>query len=267
MKKVISILILVLHCVILNAEQQDNAVAPPRTPEQEAFLQTNKMQQELGLSAEQSKVIYEINLRHARERQTSTSRSEALKRVKNKDQELQRALTPAQYDRLQEKRFDENPAQIPVSSIINGRTRTITNPQLIESGRVVAPESAARSSSRSSSESIRIESTGRTSNPTTNRNAIPGNNSASTQQRGTTTGTREASPATQQTTLPRGTTPTNETRRTIPEGTHYVPPRQTTIPATSRQETMSRPASTSTGGTSSGGSRSSSGSASSGARR
>ena len=263
MKKLISILILVIHCIVLTAEQQDNAVAPPRTPEQEALLQTKKMQQELGLTTEQSKAIYEINLRHARERQSSTSRSEALQRVKNKEQELQRALTPAQYDRLQEKRYDENPAQISASSIINARTRTITNPHVIEGGRVVAPESAARRSSGTTNSVSRDGSSPvRTASPSTNRGTIPGSSTSSARQRETTNEVREAGSAIR--TVPRSSTsPTTDTRRTVPEGTRYVPARQATTPVNNRQETSSRPPTTS----SSGESRSSAGSSSSGGRR
>ena len=63
---------------------QENTSAPQRTPEQEALKQTDKLQQELNLSTEQAKQIYDINLRYARERQASNKRSEAVERMKNK---------------------------------------------------------------------------------------------------------------------------------------------------------------------------------------
>ena len=104
--------ILLLSCILLSANNntQENAPAPSRTPEQEAALQTQKMQQELNLTQEQSQAIYEINLKHARERQVSKSRSEALERVRNKDAEMREVLTRDQYIRLQDKRYDRYPS-------------------------------------------------------------------------------------------------------------------------------------------------------------
>lgn len=167
-------------------------MAPPRTPEQEASLQTTKMRQELGLSAGQAQEVYEINLRHARERQASTSRSEALKRVKNKEQELQRVLSPRQFDRLQEMRYD-HPASTSIDASVNGRTRPITNPQRVESGRVVP----AREGNQPSTSTRRPINT----NPSDSRNTP-------TYQRG-----REVSPATRN----------SDSRRSVPEGTRYIP--------------------------------------------
>jgi hypothetical protein len=104
--------ILLISCFWLGANNntQENATAPSRTPEQEAALQTQKMQQELNLSQEQIQTIYDINLRHARERQVSKSRSEALQRVKNKDAEMREVLTRDQYIRLQDKRYERYPS-------------------------------------------------------------------------------------------------------------------------------------------------------------
>lgn len=93
-----------------NINTQENATAPSRTPEQEAALQTQKMQQELDLNQEQIQAIYDINLKHARERQVSKSRSEALQRVKNKDAEMREVLTRDQYIRLQDKRYERYPS-------------------------------------------------------------------------------------------------------------------------------------------------------------
>jgi len=50
------------------------------------------------------------NLKHARERQVSKSRSEALQRVKNKDAEMREVLTRDQYIRLQDKRYERYPS-------------------------------------------------------------------------------------------------------------------------------------------------------------
>lgn len=85
---------------------QENAVVLQRTPEQEADKQTEKLQQELNLSSEQARQVYEINLRYARERRISNKRSEALERTRNKNIEIQRILSPDQNDRLQSKRYE-----------------------------------------------------------------------------------------------------------------------------------------------------------------
>lgn len=108
----ILLLFLLTSCFRLSANinTQENATAPSRTPEQEAALQTQKMQQELDLNKEQIQAIYDINLKHARERQVSKSRSEALQRVKNKDAEMREVLTHDQYTRLQDKRYERYPS-------------------------------------------------------------------------------------------------------------------------------------------------------------
>ncbi len=108
----ILLLFLLTSCFRLSANinTQENATAPSRTPEQEAALQTQKMQQELDLNQEQIQAIYDINLKHARERQVSKSRSEALQRVKNKDAEMREVLTRDQYTRLQDKRYERYPS-------------------------------------------------------------------------------------------------------------------------------------------------------------
>jgi hypothetical protein len=85
---------------------QENAVVLQRTPEQEADKQTEKLQQELNLSSEQARQVYEINLRYARERRISNKRSEALERTRNKNVEIQRILSSDQNYRLQSKRYE-----------------------------------------------------------------------------------------------------------------------------------------------------------------
>lgn len=92
---------------------QENTNTPERTPEQEAARQTEKMQQELNLTTEQTQQVHEINLKYARERQVSNSRTEALQRIKNKEQDLRRVLKPDQYNELQNKQYERstpNPA-------------------------------------------------------------------------------------------------------------------------------------------------------------
>ncbi len=89
---------------------QEIAPAPTRTPEQEATFQTQKITGELNLSERQAEAIYEINLRHARERQISNSRADALERSKNKNEAMQKVLTPEQYKTLQERRVNRTPS-------------------------------------------------------------------------------------------------------------------------------------------------------------
>lgn len=88
---------------------QETAPAPIRTPEQEAILQTQKMQKELNLNKAQQQAIYEINLKNARERQISNSRTQALERTKNKNSAIKQVLTNDQFERLQNKRYERYP--------------------------------------------------------------------------------------------------------------------------------------------------------------
>ena len=95
-----------------------------RTPEQEAVKQTEKLQSELKLTDEQAKIVYEINLRYARERQLSNSRSQAMERIRNKNEEIQRVLSPQQYDELLYRKNDVQTVEID-----NAKRYIHTNPQ------------------------------------------------------------------------------------------------------------------------------------------
>jgi hypothetical protein len=106
------IFLLVLICMVSSIYGQDKTVLPNRTPEQEAIKQTEKLQQELNLSAEQTKQVYEINLRYARERQVSNTRSQAMERIKNKNAELQTVLNEDQNNRLENKRYERTTVEI-----------------------------------------------------------------------------------------------------------------------------------------------------------
>ncbi|HLP05019.1 MAG TPA: hypothetical protein VK152_06295 [Paludibacter sp.] len=109
---------------------QDKVVVPQRVPEQEAQKQTEKMQEELNLTPEQTRQIYEINLKYARERQISNTRSAALERMKNKNTDIQQVLNEEQNNRLQSKRYehstygspDYNRSQLPAGSGLPPRT-------------------------------------------------------------------------------------------------------------------------------------------------
>ena len=110
--KLLSILIsLWLFAVLVMS--QNNAVVPLRIPEQEAGKQTEKLQQELNLTPEQAKKVYEINLKYARERQVSNSRSAAMQRMKNKNADMEQVLNQEQNNRLQTKRYPHSSYENP----------------------------------------------------------------------------------------------------------------------------------------------------------
>jgi hypothetical protein len=115
---------------------QDNNSTPERTPEQEAVKQTEKLQNELRLSTQQAKQVHEINLKYARERQNSNSRSEALQRLKKKYDDLKQVLSIDQYSRLQNKQYERSSFQSPESNRAVAPTiRSGNNQQTIESSR------------------------------------------------------------------------------------------------------------------------------------
>lgn len=103
--KLLNIITAILFVLNVQLYSQDNTTS---TPEYEATRQTEKLQQELNLTAEQVKLIYEINLKYARARQNSTSRSEAMQRVKNKDADLERVLNTEQINKLRTKRYERS---------------------------------------------------------------------------------------------------------------------------------------------------------------
>ena len=93
MKTVNIFSVVLLLLMVSSIYSQENTGVPQRTPEQEAVKQTDKFQQELNLTPDQAKQIYDINLRYARERQISNKRSEAVERMKNKNVEIQQILS------------------------------------------------------------------------------------------------------------------------------------------------------------------------------
>lgn len=149
-----------------NQLAQEQATTPTRTPEQVAAMQTQKMQQELDLSQEQAQTVYEINLRHARQRQVSNSRTQAVERIKNKDDEIKKVLTPDQYTRLQDKRYERYPSGSTTLKHNLPNTRPLqqrTNPAERRT-----PETQQRQSVRSSSQrSIRQDTPTQTRSPIT----------------------------------------------------------------------------------------------------
>lgn len=106
MKKLKIASLLLLLSLSFHIVGQENTVIIQQSPEQEAIKQTEKFQQELNLNPEQSKQIYDINLKYARERQISNKRSEAVERMKNKNADIQQILNQEQNEKLQTKRYE-----------------------------------------------------------------------------------------------------------------------------------------------------------------
>lgn len=164
---------------------QESATAPARTPEQEAAIQTQKMQAELNLNDDQSQAIYEINLKHARERQVSNSRSQALERVKNKDNEVQQVLTRDQYNRLQDKRYERYPAgSTPINRVSpQQRTQSVpqrTTPSEHRSVRTDVPQRTTPTNQNRTETTPRTTSPGERININQNSRSIPVNPSIRT---------------------------------------------------------------------------------------
>jgi hypothetical protein len=114
MKFLKTILFVFLMCSLtFSTRGQDNSAVPQRTPEQEAAKQTEKLQQELNLTQDQAKRVYEINLRYARERQISNTRTQAIERMKNKSTDIQKVLSAEQNERLQTKRYERTTSDAP----------------------------------------------------------------------------------------------------------------------------------------------------------
>lgn len=124
--KKILFLFLMLSFVSAYAENQNNdpVSVNQRTPEQEASKQTEKLQNELNLSREQVKALYQINLRYAQARQNTTGRSEVMRIIKKKDDDIRRVLTDEQNQQLETKRITRQ--QIEVGDNIE---YTRTNPE------------------------------------------------------------------------------------------------------------------------------------------
>ena len=143
MKSLQFISVLFFLSMAINAFGQENANATPqRTPEQEAMKQTDKLQQELNLTPEQAKQIYDINLHYARERQASNKRSEAMERMKNKNAEIQQILSQEQNEKLQTKRYE----------------RTNTESQTVIQNRPVNPPGFRSGSDFRSNPTVRVTS-------------------------------------------------------------------------------------------------------------
>ena len=134
-KNYICIIILMLSFVnYLQAQLPETVVE--NSPEQEAAKQTAKLEQELNLTLEQTKKIYEINLRYAKQRQLCNKRSEVMELIKKKDVEIQQVLSGDQYQQLLNKRNERSTMQVPTTEGIRNITpsyRPINERKSIES--------------------------------------------------------------------------------------------------------------------------------------
>lgn len=166
--------LLVLMCLVSPIHGQEKAVLSDRTPEQEAVKQTEKLQQELNLSPEQTKQVYEINLRYARERQVSNTRSQAMERIKNKNADLQTVLNADQNSRLENKRYERTTVEIPngnsiiptISTSFRTSERYRPNPPAQSLSTDLTPSSGSRS----------INSQGNSQSPQSVKRSTPSNN-------------------------------------------------------------------------------------------
>jgi len=193
-------LMLLLFSLIMSMHAQDNTVIPQRTPEQEAAKQTEKLQHELSLSTEQTKQIYEINLRYARERQISNTRSEAMERMKNKNNEIQRILSQEQNNRLQTKRYERTTQE---SSPTNRNQPAMSSGYRAPSMRLQSPDMNLRSTYQSTMpyqsgsqapQTVRRSTQPSTSTPSTAPQAAPA--ARSTQAQPSQPATRSSSSGT-----------------------------------------------------------------------
>lgn len=173
--------LLLLLCVNFIMYSQNNSASTDRTPEHEAIKQTEKLKQELNLSEEQTKQVYEINLRYARERQVSNTRSEALERVKNKNAELQAILNSDQNSRLENKRYERTTVEIP-----NGNS---IRPSISTSFR-----SSSRYSPNPPAQTLTIDLSVPSSSRSANSQVQTNSQSPQSVRRSTQTGTRSRNP-------------------------------------------------------------------------
>lgn len=221
MKNGIKILLLSLFlCLGLSIRSQDNVSVPQRTPEQEAAKQTEKIQQELNLTSEQIKQVYEINLRYARERQVSNTRSQAMERIKNKNTEMQRVLTENQYNQLQSKRYErtsiENQNVNRNQSNASG-FRSSTDYRTNSAVRVISSDMNLRSSYRSAPPTNSSAPQATLRSDQSNQRSSQSNNGTSRPQSVAPSSTRSSSPASTRSSSPpsrSSTTPSaNSSRR------------------------------------------------------
>lgn len=196
MKTLKIVLVILFFTIACSGYSQDNNVVLKRTPEQEAMKQTEKLQQELNLTPEQIKQLYDINLKYEKERQISNKRSEAVERMKNKNAEIQQVLTAEQNERLQTKRYQRTNSETPInqsrpvnptfranqdyrSAPTTIRVPSVTVPSTQNSFRAATPTNAGQNRATQSTQSPQAvrresstESSTRISTPPVTRSAV-----------------------------------------------------------------------------------------------
>lgn len=110
------LLLFLLLTVTFYGNSQNNTNMPERTPEQEAVKQTDKLQEAVRLTPEQVRKAYEINLKYARERQLSNKRTEAIERLKNKNEDINKLLNKEQNEQLKSKRYQHSTFEVPTTT-------------------------------------------------------------------------------------------------------------------------------------------------------
>lgn len=167
-----------------------------RTPEQEATKQTEKLQYELNLNAEQVKAVYQINLKYAQTRQNIANRKVVMQTIKNKEEEIHKVLNSEQKEQLQSKRVPRQQVEIG-----NGVQYLRTSPQM-RSGFQPSENRNVRSNFRTSEstrqssttkESGRNTSTTRTSEDRTSTTRTGGSNTSRSSSSTYSTPTRSSS--------------------------------------------------------------------------
>lgn len=178
--KIILLIFFIFAFVSSYAEKQngDTNIANQRTPEQEAIKQTEKLQSELNLTREQVNTLYQINLKYAQARQKGINRKDAMRMIKNKEEDIQRVLSADQNEQLKSKRLTRQPIDV------GGNTEyTRTNPQLRSSY-------SNRDESRRTTTTRTTQSSRRDANST--RDVRSTNNNANRQSSSNQTSTRSA---------------------------------------------------------------------------
>jgi len=181
----IIVLLLIFSCPAINFAQENTSI-PERTPELEAAKQTEKMQQELNLSAEQTRQVHEVNLKYARARKISNTRMEAIQRIKDKEVELSRILSAEQHSVLQNKRYERSTFQSNSSERMqptvresyshpNNRQPNSRQPVTAQPGNANEYRSTYRSSgeSRSAAPAVRSETSRPVNNGSTRSSSTP----------------------------------------------------------------------------------------------
>jgi|GEM_PF-1217175 len=110
MKQVLNLfLFLLLVTFVHTSYAQDKKQSADRSPESMARKNADRMKQELNLTDDQTTKVYEINLRHQKERQAERAKAEkersekmadAKSKMDQRNAELKKVLTDEQYNKM-----------------------------------------------------------------------------------------------------------------------------------------------------------------------